>query len=369
MRVLLAGVSVPLFWLAGAAPAAAQTAPSFDCARATTVIEQAICHDPDLAKADATMGRLFAAARTSAFGEGTSNIMPSQVSALRERAKCGPFDRQSYGSREECLALWYQNRNEDLAAAALFAEPELALVTLRDADPELAPLYEAIFVYASHPDGTDWTKPAMAGERRRLVALLAPGFAKLQSDAMRSFGKDILHGSVDTLDDATASEENFSATLKTLAAYAEGKRTPMTMPCAALVRHPGLRDATISEFGSTLDVGIPASDCDTMLPPLPRLDALVARIWAGWPKCEGTIRFSAYNGFTVAVDDARRGSGDVPGKGGLPRVTGVQPATVDAVIAELAAYYARYRRGSPASARAAVSGLLDAAHQCGGGEE
>lgn len=180
MRIIWLAVSTLL--MACAAPAAAQSAgPSFDCARATTAVERAICGDPALVEADWTMGKLFAATRISAFGAGSSNMLPSQIAWLKQRKGCAAFDRTAYKSREECLLGWYESRNEALAIAALFAEPELALATLRKLDPELAPLYEAVLVYASHPESANWAGAAPAGERRHLLDLLRPQYALLQS--------------------------------------------------------------------------------------------------------------------------------------------------------------------------------------------
>jgi uncharacterized protein len=362
------------------APVAAQTSagPSFDCARAKGVVEQAICGDPELAEADRTMARLFAATRTSAFGSGPSNMLVGQRRWLKEREDCAAFARQVYKSREDCLAGHYRTRNEELAVAALFAEPQLALATLRKLDPELAPLYEAVFVYASQPEGTDWAKPALGAERRRLLDLLAPQFALLQTDRMRSYGRSILGDSVPKLENVLIPDDNFGDTLRTLAAYADGKRTPMTIPCAAIVRRPGLWDATLAMFGSGLDVGIPTDDCDVTLPALPRLDLLVARINAGWPDCQGSIRFSAYRGFAAMVSAARLGDSVVPGYRSTPgarakRLARVQPAAVSGAIAELAGHYRTYRHVDAATARAAandaVFSIQNAGHECGGEED
>jgi hypothetical protein len=365
MKIFWTGfLAALLLGCAAATPAAAQTAPSFDCAKAATVIEKAICGDPQLAEADATMSRLFAATRVSAFGVGPSNTMPGQIKWLREREQCA-VPGKSPAKLRECLVLEYTVRNEDLAVAALFTAPDLALATLRDLDDGygLASLYEAVYRYASHPADTDWTAPAMAAERRQLEQLLAADFTRLRDDA--TYGWDILRDKVDTLDKATASEENFAMTIGILAAYADGDYKPMTIPCAALVRHPELKGATYPEFGSGLDSGIPYSNCDATLPPLPRLDALVAQISKNWPNCEGSIRFSAYRWYEVALDDARLFSEGAEAGGKMPVLDGVPPAMVDAAIAELTAYYRKYLRPGPNAARGAIRDILEHSHKCG----
>ena len=129
------------------------------------------------------------------------------------------------------------------------------------------------------------------------------------------------------------------------------------MPCAAIVRHPGLIEATTAISGSTLDNFVPRTDCETALPPLPQLATLLTRIHATWPRCEGTIRFAAYRGFATAVDMARlgdRGAIEVLGAVGrgnaLPPLRGVSRTMVDVAARELTAYYMQERRLAAASA-------------------
>lgn len=194
---------------------------------------------------------------------------------------------------------------------------------------------------------------------------------------MRSFGRGLLKDNVSSLEDALSSDDNFNATIKILAAYAEGTSLPMTMPCAAMVRRPALWGATLPVFGSSLDSGIPVDNCDTTLPRSPRFDALVAQIHAGWPQCEGTIRFSAYRSFASLVAAARMGGDlaavDLANKPRpIPRVKGVWPGVVEAALSELAGHYVKYLHAAPARARAAASNaltdILDSAHECGDGE-
>ncbi|MER8571874.1 lysozyme inhibitor LprI family protein [Mesorhizobium sp. M1338] len=53
--------TVMVAWLAANGSAFAQAKPSFDCAKATSVAEKAICADPALAQADADVARSYAA--------------------------------------------------------------------------------------------------------------------------------------------------------------------------------------------------------------------------------------------------------------------------------------------------------------------
>ncbi len=127
LRRLLIALGLALCAAASASAATDAAGPSFDCSRASGEIERAICADPQLAAADRTMGELFAALRTSAFGEGPSNYVKSQRAWLKERAACAPLDKEIYSSVTECLLSRYESRNITLAQSAIFAAPELAL--------------------------------------------------------------------------------------------------------------------------------------------------------------------------------------------------------------------------------------------------
>jgi uncharacterized protein len=343
----------------GVAAQAPSPSPSFACTAARTPTEQAICHDPRLAMADSRMARLYAAAQVSAFGFGTANQRGDQLTWLHERAACDTPDRSIHATREDCLLTRYRQRNRDLAIAGLLTAPDLALATLREVDPQGAPLFAAIQTYAAAPAKADWSAPALVPRRAEIVTLLTPAFRTLQSKEEQAYGRSILTDlQVLGPEDALRSEANFAAAIKVLSTYIDGGFTPaVTMPCAAIVRHPGLIEATTAIYGSTLDNFVPRTDCETALPPLPRLSTLLARINVTWPRCEGTIRFAAYRGFGTAVDMARLGDrgavavlGDVGRGNALPLLRGVNRTMVDAAARELTAYYMQERHLAAAPA-------------------
>jgi uncharacterized protein len=82
---------------------AAQAA-SFDCAKASTLIENAICASPDLSRKDEALGRLY----QSALKQNPA-VRTEQVNWLRERNRC--ID-------ERCLNNAYDRRIDELRAVS-----------------------------------------------------------------------------------------------------------------------------------------------------------------------------------------------------------------------------------------------------------
>jgi uncharacterized protein YecT (DUF1311 family) len=361
----LAALAVP----AAAAPQPDRVGPSFDCAAAKDTIDRTICGDSGLAEADALMARLYSATKISAFGRGPSGELAAQRKWLADRAKDCERPRTPWKTRGECLADYNKDRNHALAVAALFSEPDLALATLKRLDPEAAPLYEAIVLYA--------TAPTL--QRERIAPLLKPYFDKFNANDDLVFGRSILEeDKIRSPVDALQSEHKFTEFLEITSAYLGGDPIPRPFPCAAIVRKPGLLGAMGPVFGSTLDNFVFYPDCDTTLPPLPAFDRLIRKINDSWPDCDGTIRFAAYRGYDSAQMAARLAgprelgafarSAAGQGKARVRQVRGVPPTLVTATIGELAGYYQTYQKVSPATAksaaRAAVHDLMAGAHAC-----
>lgn len=93
-----------------AAPLASWAA-SFDCAKASTLIENAVCTNPELSRKDEVLGRLY----QSALKQDPS-VRSEQISWLRERNRC--ID-------ERCLINAYDRRIDELrvASASSVANP------------------------------------------------------------------------------------------------------------------------------------------------------------------------------------------------------------------------------------------------------
>ena len=375
LLVLVVFVAV-LFPVPALTVAPASSTPSFNCSLAKDVIDKTICGDAELAEADAVMGRLYSAARVSAFGHGPSDELAVQREWLKSREDCRVPDRRVYRSRTECLSGRYADRNHELAVASLFTEPPLALGTLRKLDPDAAPLYEAIVEFASEPTGSNWTTSA---RRPHMLQLLQPYFDRLIADEDLRYGKDILDGDgIRVPADALKSEKKFVEFLQIASAYLRSDPIPRPLPCAAIVRHSKLLDASGPIFGSTLDSFIFYPDCADTLPPLPKLNRLVKQINDTWPDCQGSIRFSAYRSFGWAVNGARVASANeinefaksrASGRSvRMPRLNGVSAGLVATSIDELSAYYQTYQKTTPRAARAfATSKIRDvvaSGHNC-----
>ncbi|MBS0481025.1 MAG: hypothetical protein JSR96_02540 [Proteobacteria bacterium] len=354
-------------------------APSFDCAKTNGAVEQAICATPDLAAADRTMAALYASVRVSAFGTGPSNELAAQRKALETIRGCQGDSKPE--RLAECLRQNYAGRNGDLAVAAVMRTPGAALAVMRQIDPGYAPVLEAVQIWAAEPDGADWSAPSRAEKRARITALITPHVDRLLKKDDMSFGGEILSSSsVDHIEvkraaDVFLSERHFARFLNVLGPYldepAYGLNVRRVLPCAAMVRHPALAEATDAVFGSTLDNFTFDHDCAETLPPLPALETLVQALYKKWPDCEGTIRFAAYRSFSAAVRDARLGRierSSAARAETLPRRNGITPANVSAARSELASYYGTYLGKSPARAAAMastmISGILSSAHQC-----
>jgi uncharacterized protein len=97
---------LPVLALFAAAPAMAQTAPSFDCAKAGSAVEKAICADPALSWLDHTMGRLYAALQAG----GGKALRDGQRAWLAQRNACPPEGRRN------CLSGQYMTRFAALSA-------------------------------------------------------------------------------------------------------------------------------------------------------------------------------------------------------------------------------------------------------------
>ena len=251
--------------------AAPLSEPSFSC-KSATPLEAVICSEPGLSDRDRKMAALFDAVRVSALGSGPSREQELQRKWLELRnVQC------SKGNTKDCLAGMYDDRLEDLAIAALFKMPDLALSELRRLEPKAAPIYEAIYRYAT---------VANKAERVRIVGhLINPAFNAIHDKP----GANELSEVPDAYA-AASTDQDFSMFLDVASVSDFALR--MTLPCSAVIRRPGLIKSLGSVYGGMIDSQLIRSDCEATMPATPAFDRLVSMAEKAQPVCQGTIRFS-----------------------------------------------------------------------------
>src|SRR5262249_16587034 len=155
--------------------------------------------------------------KVSAFGTGPSNMLATQRKWLAD--KCSTAD---------CLRYAYPLRIQELAVATLFRDPELALPIIRRFDPDGAPMQEAILLIPNEPVGANWSSPAYAVKRARILALLQPYATRFRDNETFSFGRSMLEAEgIVTAEDALKSENKLATFLKITSAYLdEGPKPP-----------------------------------------------------------------------------------------------------------------------------------------------
>jgi uncharacterized protein len=356
LSVLAVSAAVPLSALAQATTPAGL---SFSCAhtQGQDVVEKTVCASPALSAADRQMAALYASSRVSAFGHGPSNQLAAQRQMLKDmRRACRP-PSDCAGSLQDL----YDERSYDLAIAVLLRIPDLALPAIRKFDPAYAPIAEAISIWATEPQNADWSAPARADKRARILTLLRPVMANNNGEVAVTQIKDVL-----------ISDHHFAAFLNVIGADLDPNPTGKTnrsLTCEAIVRHPALLGATTAVFGGFIDSTVFDTDCDQSLPPTPALSALGDKLDEAWfSSCQGTIRFSIERDYQMTLAAVRLGLAESDAKTAPHRFHSVSTADITAPRTELAAYYAKYlskpKKAAKTMARDAINALLDVAHEC-----
>jgi uncharacterized protein YecT (DUF1311 family) len=353
IRYLISAIGLASLLILISQSANGQTAPSFDCSKATAEIEKLICNDREIATADANMAELYALAQVSAFGRGTSNQLAAQREWLAGRTSCltinaARAEGDTSDGRTDCLASNYRERNRELAVAILTTHPDVALGVLRDDSQDIAPLYEALQLYLTKPASAKWSDAAHWDKRDRIAALLKPYYADLETDDNKGYGLSVLSDIAASPDAAMSSDAKMGSTFAIISVYVSNDDggTSVQFPCAAIVQRPAMISAAAPYFGSTLDNFLPPPDCEHSLPAQPRLNALAKALNAFWTDdCGGgTIRFAYYRSYAQLEHSARIG---LPVEQKQARSTllarkGLNSKLVTTAIAELADQYARY---------------------------
>jgi uncharacterized protein YecT (DUF1311 family) len=126
-------------------------APSFSCEKPTAV-ENAICNDKALRALDREVGELYSHLLATSNDHAKASFMKEQRDWIKRRNSCDGTQPSYMGDTRTCIENNCKWNLGSLAPKALFADHELAISALTPVLPETAPLYEAIYDYASVSD-------------------------------------------------------------------------------------------------------------------------------------------------------------------------------------------------------------------------
>ncbi|MDE2420034.1 MAG: hypothetical protein KGO49_02485 [Gammaproteobacteria bacterium] len=322
------------------------TEPSFSCL-SPTKIEKVICTDPSLATKDRTMSVLYAAARTSALGNGLSREEDEQRKWLKSRDQTCLKEKNSLNN---CLNHQYDSRLKDLAVAALFQTPNLALAELARQDSKTSPIYEAIYRYATLENPIERTKV--------INPLIHSAFDSVHDEEW-SLLKD-----TKTVSDVVADDGSFAAFLDTVSV----SDYDLTLPCAAMIHRPGLVDALGAKYGGAVDNHLIYSDCGSTLPATPKFFRLMAKADSVQPPCDGTIRFSQGREYDKILNAISLHRIDLLGEDNDEDIDEVDPrfyqkhqAEIEQAVVELSQYYVEYFHVIPSTAHEDAQSAVDSA--------
>ena len=113
MKRLLA--TAVLLALMAAAPAAAQSGPSFDCAKSSNALERTICKSPELARDDREMTAVYSALASKLSGPAKDHLAKDQVRWIGNRNRACVADADAIAA---CLKVRYATRIANLKVIA-----------------------------------------------------------------------------------------------------------------------------------------------------------------------------------------------------------------------------------------------------------
>ena len=104
-------LAIALAVLVAPVAALAQGGPSFDCAKATSTVEQAICKVPEVAKADREMSMVYAALAAKLAGPAKDDLVKDQIRWIANRNRACHGDAAAITN---CLKARYATRTANL---------------------------------------------------------------------------------------------------------------------------------------------------------------------------------------------------------------------------------------------------------------
>jgi uncharacterized protein len=302
--------------------------PSFSCIAASD-LEKIICADPALADRDRTMASLYTSVRTSALGKGESQEIAEQRKWVKSRnMTC------SKGDSKSCLVDSYDTRLNELAIAALFTSHDMAMAELTRQNSKTAPVYEAIYRYATIQD--------LQARTQAVTPLINPIFEAIHDDPWATQ----LLADIPDAKAATASDQTFAPFLDVVSV----SDYTITLPCRAIVNRPGLIDALSAQYGGAIDGRLIQSDCEATLPATPALSQVRSSAVSVQPFCQGSIRFTLghnYQKLWIAVRlhqmDLINMANSSPGQKPAPAdFLKSHDTEIDKATEELGSYYSNY---------------------------
>ena len=149
MRTVLAVSSVMAVQLVTAAVLSLAAAPaqaaSFDCAKASTEVEKAICANPDLSRSDEVLARAYATALGGLGDEAKAAVQAGQrewlgFAALACTKDAEPFSEALSDEQQGCLNAVYRSRISELAQSRMEGDwrvyPQTSYSLVDDPDPD-----------------------------------------------------------------------------------------------------------------------------------------------------------------------------------------------------------------------------------------
>ncbi len=127
IRVAKSVLAIVLLLCGGAITVRAQERPSFDCAKADNAIDQAICKNGELAKADREMAAAYAAMVDRLSGAAKDELVKDQVRWIANRNRACRADP---ANTDDCLKNRYAARIRNLRAYAQGTYPAMSEQTL-----------------------------------------------------------------------------------------------------------------------------------------------------------------------------------------------------------------------------------------------
>lgn len=121
-------------------------AASFDCAKASTEVEKAICTNPDLSRSDEVLARAYATALGGLSDEAKAAVQAGQrewlgFAALACTSDAKPFTAELTDEQQGCLNAVYRSRISELAQSRMEGDwrvyPRTSYSLVDDPDPEV----------------------------------------------------------------------------------------------------------------------------------------------------------------------------------------------------------------------------------------